>query len=198
MNLFLVIGFLILFPSADHEWDLKKASSGIEIYTRDFEGSSFKEFKGVTVIQNTTLIRVLEVIMDIENYESLFPDCMNPRLLEQIDQWHVIQYIQTKGPFTVKDRDSIFELIVVTDRNGKHTHINLKPLPDYMAENKDMVRIRVGSGFWDLEEDNNGNVKVIYQFHSEPGGDVPAWIANSFVVNHPFKTLENLKERVKK
>lgn len=195
--MFLVIGFLIIFTSADSEWDLKKSKSGIEIYTRDIEGSSFKEFKGITVIQNVTLEQVLKVLMDVKNYESLFPDCMNPQILEQIDQWNMIQYIQTKGPLTVKDRDSIFEQKVEIDKNGKHAHVYLTPLPDYIAENKDMVRIRKGSGFWDIESDNKGNVKVIYQFHSDPGGDVPSWIANSFVVNHPFKTLENLKERVK-
>lgn len=55
-----------------------------------------------------------------------------------------------------------------------------------------MVRIRKGSGYWDLEEDNDGNVKVVYQFHGEPGGEIPSWLANSFVVSHPLVTLNNL------
>jgi hypothetical protein len=60
-----------------------------------------------------------------------------------------------------------------------------------------MVRVRKGSGFWELEEDSIGNVKVIYQFHGEPGGEIPSWLANTFVVTHPFKVLENLKSIVK-
>jgi hypothetical protein len=54
------------------------------------------------------------------------------------------------------------------------------------------VRIQKGIGFWELTEDAKQNVKVIYQFHGEPGGEVSAWLANSFVVTHLFKTLENL------
>ncbi len=46
--------------------------------------------------------------------------------------------------------------------------------------------------FGNFKEENN-NVTVIYQFHGDPGGDVPAWLANSFVVSHPYKTLQNLK-----
>ena len=74
--------------------------------------------------------------------------------------------------------------------------MSLNPLPDFIAEVKDFLRIREGSGYWELTEDDNKNVKVIYQFHGEPGGDIPAWLANSFVVRHPFETLKNLKNRL--
>jgi hypothetical protein len=195
MNSLLLIGLLILYQGGSG-WDLKKEKSGIEIYTRSVEGSSFKEFKGITVIQDVTLIEVLEVIMDVKNYESLFPDCMNARVLEQLGKWHVIEYMQTDGPFPVKDRDSVFDQVAEIDSNGKHAHVSLTPLPDYIAENKDMVRIHKGTGFWDLMVDNDGNVKVTYQFLSDPGGEIPSWLANNFVVNQPFKTLDNLKKRV--
>jgi hypothetical protein len=191
-------GLLIFNPVVSSDWALKKDKSGIEIYTRSVEGSSFKEFKGITVIKGVSLTQVVEVIMNVKDYESLFPDCMNPRVLEQLGRWHVIHYMQTKGPFPVKDRDSVFEQKAEIDSTGKHAHVSLRPLPDYIAENKDMVRIRKGSGFWDLEADNNGNVKVTYQFLSDPGGEIPSWLANSFVVSQPFKTLENLKKRVQK
>jgi hypothetical protein len=182
----------------DSDWSLRKNKSGIEVYTRSVEGSSFMEFRGRTIIKNVSLTEVLDVIMDIKNYGSLIPDCMNPRILEQDGKYHVIQYTQTNAPFPVKNRDSIFEQIAEIDEDGKHARVILKPLPDYIAETKDMVRIRKGTGFWDLEADEKGNVGVTYQFHGDPGGDIPSWLANSFVVNQPFKTLGNLKSRVEK
>lgn len=48
---------------------------------------------------------------------------------------------------------------------GKYAKISLISLPGYIAENKYFVRIRKSSGFWELEVDDNKNVKVIYQFH---------------------------------
>jgi ribosome-associated toxin RatA of RatAB toxin-antitoxin module len=196
MGRFIFICLFILCQVPDSDWSLRKNKSGIEVYTRSVEGSSFREFKGKTVIKNAGLIKILDVIMDIKNYESLIPDCMNPRILEQDGKYHVIQYTQTKTPFPVKNRDSIFEQSAEIDNNGKHARVVLKPLPEYIAETKEMVRIRKGTGFWDLEADENGNVSVTYQFHGDPGGDIPSWLANSFVVTHPFKTLENLKNRV--
>ena len=197
MNKLLIVFLLILIPYPESDWDLKKEKSGIEIYTRRVEGSSFEEFKAVTSIPNTSMSDVLNIILDVDNYENLFPDCVNPKVLKQEGKWYDIHYIQTKGPFTVKDRDSVFEQKTEINDNGKLARITLNPLPDYFPENKNMIRIRKGTGFWVLEEDNSNNVKVTYQFHGEPGGEIPAWIANSFVVSHPLKTLENLKKIIK-
>jgi hypothetical protein len=196
---YLLLITLFLFGSANGtDWVLKKDKSGIKVYTRSFEGSSFDEFKGETVIPNVTLKAVLDVLLDVKNYGSLFPDCMNPKILRQDGPFYDIHYIQTKGPFPVKDRDCIYEQKTELDKNGKHAVVRLNPLPAYVPETKEMVRIQSGSGFWELEEDNLKNVRVIYQFHGEPGGDIPSWLANSFVETHPYKTLINLKSRLGK
>ncbi len=47
--------FFVFHFYPDSDWDLKKEKSGIEIYTRSLEGSSFDEFKGVTTIENSNL-----------------------------------------------------------------------------------------------------------------------------------------------
>jgi hypothetical protein len=185
-----------MYEAYNSDWDLKKKSSGIEIYTRSIAGSDFDEFKGVTVISDVTLTEVLNIILDVEDYDALYPDCMNPKILKQEGKWYDIHYIQTKGPLMVKDRDCIFEQVTAIDQDGKHARIMLKSMPDYISENEDMVRIRTGSGFWDLKEDNRKNVTIIYQFHGEPAGDIPSWMANSFVISHPFQTLKNLKSRL--
>ncbi len=192
----MLIGIILITAGTISGWELKKKSGGIEIYTRSVEGSSFDEFKGITVLSDVTLSEVLDVILDVENYDHLFPDCINPKILKKEGTSYDIHYIQTKGPVMVKDRDSVFEQRTVIDDDGKHARITLKPLPDYIAENENMVRVRKGTGFWDLKEDAHKNVTVTYQFHGEPGGDIPSWIANSFVVSHPFETLKNLKNRL--
>jgi hypothetical protein len=197
MNKFLILILIFTNFFPDSEWQLKKEKNGIEIYTRSFEGSSFDEFKGITTIEKSSLKEVLAVILDVENYSELYPDCMNAKILKQEGEYYDIHYIQTKGPLTIKDRDSVFEQKTEVGKNGKHARVTLKPLPGYIPENMDMVRVREGSGFWELEEDDNGNVKVTYQYHGEPGGDIPAWLANSFVETHPLQTLKNLKNRLK-
>jgi hypothetical protein len=197
MNKFLFLILLFINPSPESEWDLKKEKDGIKIFTRSVEGSTFAEFKGTITIEKSSLTEVLDVILDVKNYESLFPDLMNPKVLKQDGKYYDIHYIQVRAPWPVKNRDTVYEQKAVVDKNGKHAYVSLKPLPDFIVEDKDFVRIREGSGFWELEEDESNNVKVIYQFHGEPGGDISAWLANSFVVAQPFETLVNLKNRLK-
>lgn len=197
MNKILILVLLAVGFFQEPEWQLKKEKNGISIYTRSVAGSAFDEFKGVITFENSSLEEVLAVISDIKNYTTLYPDCMNPKILKQEGKHNFIHYSQTKGPLTIKDRDCIMEQKTVIDKEGKHAKISLKPLPGYIPENKDMVRVRYGGGFWEIEE-NKSNVKVIYQFHGEPGGDIPAWLANSFVETQPYQTLLNLRNRLKK
>ncbi|MGH8352275.1 MAG: START domain-containing protein, partial [Pseudomonas sp.] len=53
-------------------------------------------------------------------------------------------------------------------------------------------------GLWKLVPMGGGEVEVTYQVHSEPGGSVPSWLANSFVVDAPYNTLAALRARAEK
>lgn len=52
-------------------------------------------------------------------------------------------------------------------------------------------------GFWKLVPKGD-TTEVTYQVHTEPGGSVPAMVANKFVVDSPFNTLKQLRERAEK
>jgi hypothetical protein len=44
-----------------------------------------------------------------------------------------------------------------------------------------------------VEELSGGNIKVQFQYFADPGGKIPAWLINTFVVKNPYKTLTNLR-----
>ena len=198
MKYLLLINFLFFQVATGSDWELKKDKSGIQVSTRSFEGSSFDEFKGVTTISNVSLTEVLDIILDVKNYTSLFPDCVNPRILKQDGKFYDIHSVEVKTPWPVKSRDAIYEQKTTLSADNKKAQVNLKPMPDFIPEKEGLLRIQKGTGFWELEEDVNRNVKVTYQFHGDPGGDIPSWLANSFVVSQPFQTLNNLKNRLGK
>ena len=70
--------------------------------------------------------------------------------------------------------------------------------PAYLPEAAGYVRVAEVSGFWKLEPKGVGEVEVTYQLHTEPGGSVPSWLANSFVVDAPFNTLKAMRERAER
>lgn len=191
----LLPGLIFLTLTGTTDWKLKKDESGVEIYTRSIEGSAFQEFKGVTTIENTTLTLILEVILNVESYLDLYPDCIEAKVLLEKGKYSDIRYFDLKAPWPVKNRDVIYESTTTVSDDGRYAKVLLRPVGDYIEEKKESVRMYNCSGFWELQEDADNNTRVTYQFHSDPGGEIPGWLANTTVVSNPYKTLQKLKKR---
>lgn len=194
----LFVSFLFSNQTQAQEWKLRKQKSGIEIYTRSVEGSSFDEFKGITTLANTSVEEVLDVILDVDNYIHLFPDCINAKILEQKGKYYDIHYISLKAPWPVQNRDAVYESTTTISENNKYARVDLKPLGQYLEQKKGFVRMYKGSGFWELKEISANIIQITYQFHGDPAGKIPAWLANSSVVSNPFHTFINLNNRLSK
>ena len=179
------------------DWKLRRESAGVKIYTRNVEGSPFEEFKGVVTISHTTLTSVLDVIMDVQHYPVNFPNCGSAKVLVQKSKYDDIHYITIKAPWPVTDRDAIYEATTTFSQNGRHAHVKLTPHGDYKEENKNFIRVHNGTGFWDLEEVAANTIQVVYQFHADPAGEIPAWLANTVIVSNPLRTLESLRSLAK-
>jgi hypothetical protein len=193
----IILSSIIFFISVqNHDWKLRKNDNGITIYTRSVEGSSFDEFKGIAVIPDASFDKVLDIILDVKYNTSLIPDCTESRILFQRNKYYDIHYFRIRAPWPIKDRDGIYISETSVTNNGKLAHVSISPLGNYLEEKKDIVRMYNGSGYWEVEEQPDKNVKITYQFHGDPAGRIPGWLANSVIVSNPFKTLENLKAMV--
>ncbi len=191
-------GFILFNSSVNTDWRLRKEESGVKISTRSIKGSPYEEFRAVVSISQTTLTDVLDVIMDVKNYPNNFPNCSSAKVLEQKGKYSDIHYITIATPWPVTPRDAIYEAITSISPNGKYARINLSPLGDYEKEDPKYIRVHNGSGFWELEEIAPNTIQVVYQFHADPAGEIPAWIANSVIVYNPLRTMQSLREKVKK
>ncbi len=185
--------FININPGVKSDWKLRKEASGVKIYTRNIEGSPFEEFKGTVTIPNSTLTGVLDVIMDVKNYPNNFPNCSSAKVLEQKGKYSDVHYITISAPWPVISRDAIYEAATTFSNDGKRAHVKLTPRGDYKEEMKNFIRVRNGSGFWELEEIAPNTIEVIYQFHPDPAGEIPPWIANLVIVANPLRTLESLR-----
>ncbi len=195
MNKLIYIGTLLLAFQAISDWKIRKEHSGITISTRKIGTSDFQEFKGITVIEDSELTEVLSVVLDVDNYKHLFPDCIEAHIIKEDGAYYDIHYFAVKAPWPVQDRDAVYEQKTTFSSNNDTAVVKLLPVPDEYPIQDDRYRMREGTGFWKLYRNaKNNSVTVIYQFHGAPGGNIPAWLANQSVTAHPFKTLNNLRE----
>lgn len=193
MRYILLIILFISVGSFAADWELKKNEDGIIVYTREIANSDFLEYKGIATV-NASRRKVAEVILRISDYINWFPDCLDSKRLSYPDKNEVLVYYKIDSPWPVKDRDAVVHLYINDEPDKNKTTIDFKAEPNSLEKYPGVVRVPKSSGYWKLESINN-QTKVTYQNHADPGGSVPAWVVNMFVVDAPFKTLLAIKNK---
>ena len=184
--------------TAQNNWELKKQASGISVYTSNVEGSEFKAFKSVTNITGVSIRELVAPMLDVENCKNIFPDTRDCRYIKKYGDGNFIQYQITNLPWPVDDRDGIYEIKSQYNKAANEVIINVKCIKYDYPKSADAIRMSDGDGFWKVKEIKKGVFEVTYQFHANPAGKIPAWLANSFIVDNPFNTLLNLKSVIAK
>ncbi len=193
-SVFLFFSLLGLLP-AQSDWSLAKEADGIRVYTRSVPGSGLKAFRGEVTLTGASLKAVLNTILDVEQFPKLSPRTASARLVKAVsDREHYI-YAVTDAPWPVRDRDGIYHFRAEDTADGA-VIVRMEARPDFLPHESGLVRIPRSEGFWQLQRRPDGRLRILYQNHTDPGGSIPAWLANSSVVNIPFKTLQNLKAQV--
>ncbi|WP_201210305.1 START domain-containing protein [Pseudomonas sp. S36] len=185
----------LLSPVAWAEnWQVAKDEDGIKVSLSEVPGSKYKAYRGVTVIK-APLAKVQALQEDVAGACAWIHECKAQKVLkhEGDKTW---TYTQFNTPWPVTPRDSVLQVTTVKQADGSLLR-NLKEEPTYVPEEKGFVRVAQVEGFWKLVPQGI-STEVTYQVHTEPGGSVPSWLANKFVVDAPFNTLKALRERAEK
>ena len=180
--------------SQENDWQLKKDSDGITVYTRSVENSNIKEFKASTTL-NSSAETIFNIILDVENYPKWIEDVNYAEKIYQRDS-QIGMYYQLRMPWPIEDRD-----ITLVSKFKKlpdnSTHFQLSYNAELKDEDEDFIRITEINGEWLITPINKDSCEVTYRFLADPKGSLPAWVINIFIVDGPFKTLQNLREYAK-
>lgn len=188
-----VFVLLLLFQTlgvlAQNEWELDMEKEGIRVYTRYELGSEFESFKAITLL-DSSLDEIIEVLKDADNYSKWYGFTKNSRLLKQ-DSNVQFNYLETTFPWPYKNRDLVYKMSV-TKSNSDSVFIQLEGIPDYIGERSGIVRMQKAGGYISLKAIGN-QIEVTYFFHSEPGDNIPVWLANHSIAEMPYRTLSGLR-----
>ena len=185
---------LISATAVAADWKQEKNEDGIQVYLKQEAGSKYKAYRGVTVI-NAGLDKVLTAQADVANSCSWIHECASLKLLKREGD-SVWTYTQFSTPWPVTPRDSVLK--VTETWQGDEVVRTIEGLPNYQPETKGYVRVAKVDGYWKFKPLSPNQTEVTYQVHTDPGGSVPAWLANKFVVDAPFNTLDGMRKAVLK
>ncbi|MCO7632538.1 START domain-containing protein [Pseudomonas guariconensis] len=186
---------VLLAPAAWAEnWQVAKDEEGIKVSLSEVPGSKYKAYRGVTVIK-APLAKVKALQEDVAGACAWIHECKSQKLLkhEGDQSW---TYTQFNTPWPVTPRDSVLHVTTTAEADGSVTR-RIEEDPKYIPEEKGYVRVAQVKGYWKLVPKGD-STEVTYQVHTEPGGSVPSWLANTFVVDAPFNTLKGLRQLAEK
>ncbi|MDC6378686.1 START domain-containing protein [Pseudomonas graminis] len=177
------------------EWKVAKNEEGIKVSLSDVPGSQYKAYQGVTTIK-ASIGKLRALQEDVASACAWIHECKLQKILKH-DGDKTWTYSQFNTPWPVTPRDSVLKVTTVEGADGSVTR-ELEGEPKYIPEEKGFVRVAQVEGFWKFAPKGDNLTEVTYQVHTEPGGSVPSWLANKFVVDAPFNTLKALKDRAEK
>ncbi|EAQ98222.2 hypothetical protein KT71_03207 [Congregibacter litoralis KT71] len=170
------------------EWETQFDEGGVRVDTRDVDESAYQAFRAQAVVAASPEA-VLARLRDTESYPDWFPNTIEARRLEaQGDSWS--HYVRTDAPWPVKDRDAIYTQRL--ERDGENLRIIVGVSPDALPESKDAVRIQAAAGRWELVA-SDGGTSIHWEFHAEPGGNLPGSLVNARVIGTPKGALQALQ-----
>ncbi|MFT5823870.1 MAG: hypothetical protein ACI8ZM_005135 [Crocinitomix sp.] len=177
--------------AANGDWKLEKDESGIKIYTRTIDGEDIREFKALTTI-GASRKTIAQIIANINDYASWYPDISEAAIIKKIGPGEYYVYNVLDLPWPATDRDGVSKMTIVKSEGT--TIIKMHSVDGVKDENDDYVRITKSYGFWKLKT-VGAKTSIHFQYFASPGGSLPDWIINMFIVDNPFQTLKLLKEK---
>jgi START domain len=194
-----LITFLILnipfIVFAQEDCVLKKQKDGIKVYSCPTVGSEFKTVMAEFELK-ATIDQYISTVLDVASYKEWHYRSVNPRILKKISDTELIYYTQVSAPWPVSNRDLILRLILDIDPDTKILTATLECIPEYLPVVDNVVRVPKSFSKMTFTPISNSKLKVNYSIHVDPGGQIPAWIANMFSTQGPYETFKNLKDRL--
>lgn len=174
------------------DWALAKDSNTVRVYTRVYPGSKMKEFKGEMVVKATPE-KLLGIMKDGKSFSNWMHNTYGSYVIKSVSDNEYYCYMANKAPWPVQDRDNVIRYLVKRP-NNRTVVLEMTAMADFIPRVDGCVRVEKMKGTWVFESIGNGQSKVTQQVHAEPGGNIPAWLANSAVVDNPYNTLLGLKK----
>ena len=175
------------------EWKLQKDENGIKIYTRHADGFAIDELKTESIVK-APMAAVVGVIMDADHYQDWIYACAESRVLQKISDTEQYQYQINDLPYPLSDRDIAIHLRVWKDSVSNMIKTSSVGEPAYIPAKPGLVRVPVFLAQYEIAQLADGKVKITYQLKFDPGGSIPDWVVNWFLVKAPFESNVKMRE----
>lgn len=172
------------------QWILKKESNGIKVYTSQPEGQPIMKYRVVTSIQSNYK-DVYKQVVDFEGNKKNLETVKELRILKNLPEKEFITYMIIDLPWPLQNRDLLTKMQV--NKHDLGYHLISKSVNTPEINTKHTVRIENFYEEWQISKKNAEFTNVEIIGWADPGGLIPLWVVNMYVVEEPYRFMNGLK-----
>lgn len=183
---------------SDGKWHHEFTEDGVAVSMMTEEGRSLPAFRGVTTVDGG-LFEVLGMLDDAKKATDWMANCMENKVLKQVNEFDRIIYNRTDAPWPVSDRDVVIFVGVTADLDKREVNIKFTQITNAGPGPIDgVVRMPRLKGHYKLQYIDEKRTKVTYQIDADSGGSLPDWLIARATRNLPVQTLNGMRKQLKK
>ena len=181
---------------AQYNWKLSKEKDGIKVYQSDVQHSNYKSIK-VECTFKGSYDKLIAVLNNVSHQKDWVYNNKTSNIIKRISPYEFYYYIETHLPWPMSNRDAVVHLKMNKDSLNRFLKVTAVSVPDYIPEKSGKVRVPKSAVNWYVTMPTSKTISIVYTFEAEPGGSLPAWLANMFADKGPYESFKKLSEILK-
>jgi hypothetical protein len=178
------------------EWELKKETDGIRVFTRDSSIPGLKTVRAETVIPVEDPYVIVALLADLEAGVELLDAVSLVEEIESAEPGDQNLHMVLDLPWPLQDRDVVAVLSPVHDEENQRLVLTLTGHPELIPEDDRYIRVPSFHSSYTLRYGGEDGVHVAFESTVDPGGKIPVRAMNYRVAVMPVKTLNNMRRLV--
>jgi uncharacterized membrane protein len=176
-------------------WEFAKEKEGIRVYTMKADDKPLKAYKGITDI-DAPAEKVFALIENVNNTDWWDKNLSQIKVLGYEKNKFAKYHLIFDMPWPVSDRELFVDAEVTIDPATGIRKITAVPLRVNTQPSKDRIRINEYRQTWTVKPVSSNLTQVTLEGYVNPGGSLPAWIINMFIVDAPMNSIGEIKKRM--
>ncbi|TCJ18843.1 hypothetical protein EPD60_03525 [Flaviaesturariibacter flavus] len=191
-SLFIALPLLFLLApvfAGAQGWKLTRNRDGIKVYQS--EGSGFRNIK-VECDLAGSFESFTKVLGNVAGFRNWVYGNKQAYILKRTDANDYYYYSETAIPWPLQNRDAVVRARIERDPQGRWLRLTESGVGGMVPLQEGKVRVTKSNITWNVTQKAPGTLGIVYIFEAEPGGSIPAWVANAFADKGPYESFRKL------
>ena len=189
--------FVLIFAhfgyAQEYDWQLKRETDQLKVYTRNISETGIKALK-ITTQFETSLSSIVALLNDVPANPDWVYSSKIAKITHQLAPNDIYYYSVSDFPWPLQDRDLMVRSIIEQDPDSKViTSISSSEEEKYPLQ-KGIIRISIFDSKWIFTPLPGGKVNIEYTVQTDPGGNIPVFLTNIFIDKGPIATMKKMRD----